>query len=648
MRARSRLLFVGALFALCVSTIPVSKLLAQAPGANAEPATWIYLCVGESRTITIVKAGFQAQGAHLPKATPETTGSTTAKMSGDDLVITGTNPTPAPVTITLDGDILVLNGNQMQHIHALYKVVVVDCHFTTGDWFRIGQQLHTFDWPLYRDGSNIARFKDLGDPQCYPRAKADASYALALLWQKLDQRDAKTSHDRPGGNEFNDFKKDVDGATGDFPDVQATIDQQLAKFRGSRNYIEYAWHAGTDEYPRDGTVFGIEGLFGGSPNLRVMVVITGTCRCGGSDLGWYRRFVAVEADYVSQLQNDKHSSASNPAQKIDEIKQVCCEPGKGGGPSGGMTVERTPTPAPTRKRGIDDDPDFKSVIPQPGATQGTDGVSLPPSAGAQSEIILNVDSDSPDAQAGAGGVLMLTVDQTGDQKVYRAQPKDGRLAFVAALSGAAALATIEVLKGFDKDGKPIVASRLDIGDPAHLADTEPVANVPPSGPAIREAARSVEPRDMLTLHIQGNDPQTTRFLLDGQPMRTLAVSDNSALVRFDSATPLGHHDLVMQTGTQQTSPLTIAVVKLTPHPLPPASPGVTVTATIEVAGLTPADAATMEFAIDGDAAQIVGGGTTRTVPVTNGVAQLQLIGKHAGQILLHFHLIVKNPQFAGS
>ena len=293
---------------------------------------------------------------------------------------------------------------------------------------------------------------------------------------------------------------------------------------------------------------------------------------------------------------------------------------------------------------LDLDPDFAAVLPRPARTTSTAGITLPPSAGAQSEIVLNVDSDSQDAQAGAGGVLLLTVDQTGDQKVYRAQPKDGRLELVAALSGAA-LATIEVLKGFDEQGKPVVASRLDVGDPAHLPDTDPVADVPPSGPAIREVPQSAEPGDTLPLHIQGNDPETTRFLLNGQPMKTLAVSDNSALVRIDSATALGHQQLVMRTGTQQTAPLTIAVVKLTPHPIPLARPGVKVTARIDVAGLAPSDGATMDFALEGDVFQIVGGGTTRTVPVINGVAQLQLIGRHAGEAFLRYQLHVKNPQF---
>jgi hypothetical protein len=34
------------------------------------------------------------------------------------------------------------------------------------------------------------------------------------------------------------------------------------------------------------------------------------------------------------------------------------------------------------------------------------------------------------------------------------------------------------------------------------------------------------------------------------------------------------------------------------------------------------------------------------VPVLNGKAQVQIIGKHAGEIHLRFRLILKNPQFA--
>jgi hypothetical protein len=33
-------------------------------------------------------------------------------------------------------------------------------------------------------------------------------------------------------------------------------------------------------------------------------------------------------------------------------------------------------------------------------------------------------------------------------------------------------------------------------------------------------------------------------------------------------------------------------------------------------------------------------------PVVNGKVEVQIVGKHAGQIHLRFRLIVKNPQFA--
>ena len=103
----------------------------------------------------------------------------------------------------------------------------------------------------------------------------------------------------------------------------------------------------------------------------------------------------------------------------------------------------------------------------------------------------------------------------------------------------------------------------------------------------------------------------------------------------------------MVSGNRQTEPLTIAVVQLMPHALAVSHPGVTQTVTVEVAGLVPSDQATMYFQIGGDAAAMVAGGNTATVPVIDGKAEVQIVGRHAGQINLRFRLILKNPQFAG-
>jgi hypothetical protein len=56
----------------------------------------------------------------------------------------------------------------------------------------------------------------------------------------------------------------------------------------------------------------------------------------------------------------------------------------------------------------------------------------------------------------------------------------------------------------------------------------------------------------------------------------------------------------------------------------------------------------MTFTLEGGAARIVGGGTTITVPVTNDQASVQLLGQHAGQVMLHYRLNVANPQFTSS
>lgn len=295
---------------------------------------------------------------------------------------------------------------------------------------------------------------------------------------------------------------------------------------------------------------------------------------------------------------------------------------------------------------MDKDSNLQPAQPVPGQNKSTGGgVSLPPWAGAGSTIVINVNpNDEP--EGGADGVVLVTEDQSGHKQLFQGKGNNGRIAIVAGLA-AATLKAIEVVTGFDEHGNPITGSRCDIGNPPHIEGTQPLVEVPPGKLAISEAGSSVQPGDTMTLHLQGNDPLTTRFMLDGQPLRVLAVSDDSALVQFDNQTTLAHHQLTMLSRNDQTSPLTIAVVKLIPHPLPVSHPGVTETVTIDVAGLTPSDDATMYFELEGDAASIVSGGNSAAVPVTDGKAQLQIVGKHAGQIGLRYRLVVKNPQFTG-
>jgi len=303
-----------------------------------------------------------------------------------------------------------------------------------------------------------------------------------------------------------------------------------------------------------------------------------------------------------------------------------------------------PPPTPASGQPLDKDPNLQPVPPGQNKA-GSSGVSLPPWAGAGSTVVINVNPND-EAEGGANGVVLITEDQQGHKKLLQGKGNAGRIALLAGLAYGT-LRAIELVTGFDEAGKPIVGSTCQIGDPAHIEGTEPLAEVPSPGKlAIREAGSSVQPGDTMTLHVQGNDPLSTRFALDGKPVKLLGVSNNSAVVQFDPSTSLAHHQLVMLSNNDQTPPLNIVFVKLTPHALRVSHPGVTQTVTVEVAGLTPSDGATMYFKLDGDAADMVSGGNAATVPVTHGKAEVQIIGKHAGQILLRFRLDVHNPQFA--
>ncbi len=314
----------------------------------------------------------------------------------------------------------------------------------------------------------------------------------------------------------------------------------------------------------------------------------------------------------------------------------------------GECAQRTTTPGQpgVPAKPMDKDPNLQPVQPVPGQNKsGSSGVSLPPWAGAGSAIVINVNpNDEP--EGGANGVVLVTEDQGGHKRLFQGNGNAGRIALIAGLAEAT-LKTIEVVIGFDDHGNPITGSRCDIGNPTHIEGTQPVVDVPPGKLAISEAGSSVQPGDTMMLHLQDNDPLTTRFMLDGQPLKVLAVSDDSALIQFDNQTSLAHHQLIMVSRNDQTPPLTIAVVKLTPHPLPVSHPGVTETVTIDVAGLTSSDNATMYFELEGDAASIASGGNSAAVPVAAGKAELRIVGRHAGQIGLRYRLVVKNPQFGG-
>src|SRR5579872_5810623 len=307
-----------------------------------------------------------------------------------------------------------------------------------------------------------------------------------------------------------------------------------------------------------------------------------------------------------------------------------------------------PSPAPKKVESgaapLDENKDLTQVTPDANAQGALAQGMLPPIAGAGSEIVLDISGSPQTPEGGAGGVLLITEDQQGHKKYLSGKGNAGRLVFLAALAEGT-LKAIDLVTKWDEHGDPVATSHCDIGDLPHLPGTQSLADVTTRGLSITEAASSAQPGDTMLLHLRGNDPVATRFLLDGRPVHALGISDESAVLQFDRTTSLAHHALVMQSGNESTRPLTVAFVQLTPRPIPVAHPGTVETVTIDVAGLAPDDRAVMYFELVGDAATIVGGGTTAAVTVSGGEAQVRIVGRHSGGIGLRYHLVVKNPQF---
>jgi len=262
---------------------------------------------------------------------------------------------------------------------------------------------------------------------------------------------------------------------------------------------------------------------------------------------------------------------------------------------------------------------------------------LPPYAGSGSLIAVQL---TP-GEGGAQGVLVVTEDQQHNKNYERHKPNTiGQLLIDVAIGTAA----IELVKRIDEHGAPDVLSRTTVGTPVHIPGTNVVANPSSSGPTILECTSSAQPGDLVTVHIARNDPLTTQFSLDGRQITPLGVSDNSAIFQIPVGTSLANHALVMESGGQQSKALNLAIVKLTPEPVAPSTPGVVQTVKVHVEGLAPGAQATMFFEVGG-AATMLDGSTTASAPVINGVAMVQMRGTRAGQALLRFHLSVKNSQF---
>jgi hypothetical protein len=262
---------------------------------------------------------------------------------------------------------------------------------------------------------------------------------------------------------------------------------------------------------------------------------------------------------------------------------------------------------------------------------------LPPYAASGSVIAVHV---TP-GEGGAQGVLVLTEDAQHNKRYERRKPNAVGTLLIDVAVGTA---LVELVRRIDEHGAPDILSHTTVDSPTHIPGTDVVARPPAGGPSILESTSSAQPGDLLTVHIARNDPQSTRFLLDGRPVTPLGVSNNSAVIQVPSDTSLANHVLVMQSGDKKSEALQIAIVRLSPEPVAPSSPGVVQTVRVHVDGLAPGAQAKMYFDVGG-AATMLSGGTSAATAVIGGVATVQIRGTRAGQALLRFHLSVSNPEF---
>jgi len=140
-----------------------------------------------------------------------------------------------------------------------------------------------------------------------------------------------------------------------------------------------------------------------------------------------------------------------------------------------------------------------------------------------------------------------------------------------------------------------------------------------------------------------------RRAVDGKPqgVRLLGASDQSLSARCDDNIALGRHTMSIESGGQQSNKFQADIVTVQADPIPPTAPGALNTVRVHVRGLPPGERATMFFQVGG-AATLANGGATTSVPVNNGLAEVQIRGVHTGEVSVRFELQVALPGFAST
>ena len=291
---------------------------------------------------------------------------------------------------------------------------------------------------------------------------------------------------------------------------------------------------------------------------------------------------------------------------------------------------------------------LSAVQPAAGEGSGVDsGVYAPPIASDPQEAIkVTVEGDQP----GPTEFLVSTVDDQGKKRFLRGVTDQFGHALLTLGAG---VAVAMIFKHFDKHGQPDQGSTCRFArQPSVLGETQELANVPKSGPAILRANSSIElggrGRGIATWQVRGASAQTS-MQVDGSTggINTLAASDTSLVGKLNDNTILGQHVFIFTNAGVASNPFHANAVTLTFGALPRLRPGEVANVSVAIGGIRPQDNAVVVFSVGG-AATVAGGGSTATSVVRDGTASVKIQATRPGELLITVRLEVSSPDFKPS
>jgi hypothetical protein len=639
-------LFVFAMVLVGSLCIGFSSMAPADEPAVTFPTVKLLLCVGEKWEHQFQTSGGGLQQWEKPTASSSSPSVAAASVdSSDKLTISA----DAPGTTTVDVQGLFptgLNGigPAARRVALRYEVTVRQCEFDRGDWPYTppedGKPTPTPAPPKQGEPPPCTRPPTApvefpkGDEPCREDAIAAAKYAIARL--PVDpQKGTKVSKT--------------------MPPTYAIVKAELDKINGGPGQkgtnVVYTTYTVKPNELESVTVTAVEGQ---TPGIGFQLIVTlygkGICkkpeRWGPT---FFKTFFATITSRMDESTVNGHKFyRAKPKSTKTTLRVLCCplneEPGTTGGPG---------TPASPGTTPIDEDPGFKSVIPQPGDGTGTDqGVFLAPLAGPGSVMTGTV--LAPDEPAGPKAFYVAMVDDQGHQKVVQGKTDPrGHLRFLLPAI-AESIVTVELFRKFTKTGTPDEGSICKISNPpGHLPETEPLVKVPSSGPSISEASSSYESggqgQSLIQLRTSGINPDNAKVLLDGSEhdVDTLATSNASMVGKMHPDVALGGHNVAVESDGARSNSFGTVVVTQMFDPLPPMKTGNVAPIRLHIGGLRPTDAAVVIFNVSGSAT-LARGGSSATVPVRDGLASVDIRATQPGELHITTRLEVKSPDFLSS